>query len=480
MPALSFAYLFARIMSDRAINKSLRSRALNAGGWVVTGQVVGAAVRLGGNLILTRLLVPEAFGLMAIVYVMMTGFLLFSDIGLGPNVTQSKRGEDPDFLNTVWAVQIARGTLVWLAAIALSICLYVAGQFQLLPDGSVYAHPLLPWVVAIYSATQFISGFYPTRLLTAGRRFSLGRVTQIEIGQQLIGLVAMLIWASFSPTIWALVGGTLITSVARLGLYRLFLPGKGNRWHWDADALREIIGFGKWVFISSIVGFLVMSGDRLLLGGMVDARQFGIYSIAFLIVSFPQITAGQLIGRVAFPALAEVVRKHPEGLRDMYYKFRLYFDLALLFISGFFVTFGAVLVQLLYDTRYEGAGPVIQILALSLITTRYLLADRCYMALGKPNLLTPLNLLRLLSLYVLVPVAFWLYGFKGALLAIALNECFCLPLVFYLKIREGLFDLKKELRVLPMFFVGATVGYLMLPLGEPLKLVGGSLKHMLH
>lgn len=467
-------------MSDHTANSSLRNRVLTAGGWVVSGQVAAAAIRLGGNLIMTRLLVPEAFGLMAIVYVMMTGFLLFSDIGLGPNVTQSKRGEEPDFLNTVWSVQIVRGALVWFAAITVSVALYFAGQFGQLPADSVYSHPLLPWVVGIYAATQFISGFYPTRLLVAGRRFSLARVTQIEIGQQVIGLLSMVIWASISPTIWAMVGGTLITSFIRLGLYRLFLPGPGNKWHWDRHALHEIVGFGKWVFLSSILGFLVMSGDRLLLGGLVDARQLGIYSIAYLIVSFPQITAGQLVGRVAFPALSEVVRKAPERLRDTYYKFRLYFDLAMLFTSGLLFSFGAVLIELLYDDRYVSAGPVMQVLAMGLIATRYQLADRCYMAMGKPNLLMPINLIRMLSLYTLVPLGFWLYSFEGAIWAIALNEFFCLPLILYLKIRENIFDWKKELRVLPMFLIGMAVGYLMTYLAAPLHVLAHTLRHQLH
>ena len=101
-------------MPESTIKRSLKTRVLHAGSWVAIGQVSSALIRLGANILLTRLLLREAFGLMAIVYVLMTGFLLFSDIGLGPNVTQSKRGEDPDFLNTAWVLQILRGGLIWL------------------------------------------------------------------------------------------------------------------------------------------------------------------------------------------------------------------------------------------------------------------------------------------------------------------------------------------------------------------------------
>lgn len=69
-------------------------------------------IRLGSNLILTRLLFPEAFGLMALVQTFMTGLAMFSDIGIGPSIIQNRRGEDPDFLNTAWTIQIGRGVML--------------------------------------------------------------------------------------------------------------------------------------------------------------------------------------------------------------------------------------------------------------------------------------------------------------------------------------------------------------------------------
>jgi hypothetical protein len=63
------------------------------------------------DLILTRLLFPEAFGLMALVQVFMGGLQMFSDLGVNMSIIQSKRGEDPDFLNTAWTFQILRGLI---------------------------------------------------------------------------------------------------------------------------------------------------------------------------------------------------------------------------------------------------------------------------------------------------------------------------------------------------------------------------------
>jgi O-antigen/teichoic acid export membrane protein len=67
------------------------------------------ALRLGSNLILTRLLFPEAFGLMALVQVFLTGLQMFSDFGLQASVIRSSPRRGSGFLHTAWTVQILRG-----------------------------------------------------------------------------------------------------------------------------------------------------------------------------------------------------------------------------------------------------------------------------------------------------------------------------------------------------------------------------------
>src|SRR5690349_19140391 len=99
---------------------TLKQRVLRAGGWNLAGYGVIQAIRLGSNLIITRLLVPEVFGVIAIVTLVLTVVTFFSDIGLRQNVVQSARGDDPLFLDTVWCVQILRGIAIWFVTILVA------------------------------------------------------------------------------------------------------------------------------------------------------------------------------------------------------------------------------------------------------------------------------------------------------------------------------------------------------------------------
>ena len=136
---------------------TLKQRVLRASGWNIAGYALSQAIRLGSNLVMTRLLVPEMFGVMTIATMVMMILSLLSDLGLRQNIVQSRRGDDPAFLDTAWVLQIVRGLILWLGALGLSIALHLANLGGMLPAKSVYGSPVLPFVIAASSLSASIS-----------------------------------------------------------------------------------------------------------------------------------------------------------------------------------------------------------------------------------------------------------------------------------------------------------------------------------
>ena len=431
---------------------------MHAGAWTLVGHSASQALRLGSNLIMTRMLVPEMFGVMAIANILLFALTLFSDVGLGQSIIQSRRGEDPIFLNTAWTVQVLRGVLLWVIGSLIACGIYLAGTLHLLPTGSAYANPMLPSVIAVLTISALILGFESNKLALARRKMELARVTQIELASQVASLCFMFLWVLFDRSVWALVAGSLFSALMRVLLTHTVLNGPPSRFALDRESFREIIGYGKWVFFSSILGFLVANGDRLMLGGMIDAKALGLYSIAFMMVSSLQQVAGKLIDNISFPLLSEVLRENPEQARSKYYKLRLPVDIALLFMTGVLFFSGRYLITLLYDGRYAAAGPMLELLSLALFENRYAVAGQYFMAKGTPGVLVPLIGCRLIPLYLVAPIAFKLYGFDGALWVIATNAFFSIPFTYYYKYKSGILDIKRELMVLPALPAGALIG----------------------
>ena len=441
-----------------SITLTFRQRIVRAGSWSIGANAMSQVMRLGSNLIMTRLLVPELFGVMALANVIMAGMQLLSDLGLRQNIIQSRRGNDSVFLNTVWTVQIVRGGLIWLLMLVTAGAIYLSTTADLWHIDSVYAAPVLPLVIIALSFNALISGFESTRLATASRNLALGRTTLIDLSCNLAGVVFMVSWAMFDHSIWALVYGTLFTSALRVLASHTLLPGIRNRIHWEKASLLEIFSFGKWIFLTSILGFLAANGDRLLLGALVGPAVLGIYSIAFMMVSAFRDVFSQLSGNVAFPAFGEVVRNRNDALKRTYYKFRLPLDVASLLTAGILFSAGHLLIQFLYDDRYVMAGHMIEILCISLFEVRFILAGQCFMAMGLPRLLVPIISIRIAALFGLMPLAFYIWGLEGALWIAGGSGLFALPIIIYLKIKHGLFDLRRELSVLPLLAIGYALG----------------------
>jgi len=436
----------------------LRNRIVHAASWTTGGHVLGQFLRLASNLIMTRILVPEMFGVMAIANVVMIGLALMSDVGIRQHIIQSKNSDSEDFLNTAWVTQIARGGVLWIIALIISLILInFTGSNWWLAD-SVYSDPILPYVIAVLSFSAVIRGLESTKVALANRNLAMKQVVKIELISQASGIALMIAWTFVDRSIWALVAGALASSILKTILSHAFLLGHNNRIHFDQESFLEIFHFGKWVFITSILGFLSVNGDRLLLGGLVNSATLGVYVIAFFILnSFQQIIT-KLIGNVAFPVFSEVVRERPETLKRTYYKFRLVFDLVILLTTGFLFAAGHLIIQVLYDDRYITSGHMLEILCISLFTLRYSLAGQCFMAMGKPKLLAPIILIRVIILFVFVPIGFDLWGLDGALWVIGSSVLFPLPLTLYFKIKFGLFDIGRELMVLPSLVVGYGLG----------------------
>ncbi|AYN11003.1 MULTISPECIES: oligosaccharide flippase family protein [Pseudomonas] len=447
---------------DVSAAASLRKRALRAGSWNLVSQVASQVMRLGGNLIMARLLLPEMFGVMVIATTVSILLHLLSDVGLRQNIIQSHRGDDPDFLNTAWTVQIIRGFLLFALTLLLALGAWLAQLAELWPADSTYAAPVLPMVLAVTGLSAAIWGFQSTKIDVAVRTFQQKRVVLVDLASQLAGLVVMLVLGLLTHSIWALVLSGLVSAVVWTVLGHTALEGPNNHLRWDRSALTELIVFGRWILLSSMVGVLAMYGDRIWFGASMSAAQLGVYSIAVLILGAVQTALMKIVGAVALPAFSEAARADDKPrLKALYFRFRLLVDLLVLFICGGFLTASPLLIGWMYDDRYREAGPMLAILSLSFIVLRYTLAHQVWIALGLTKYQAMDNIIRLVSLWGLLPLLLAIGGVEWAIWGVALHAVPTLVLVVYVNCKLDIFSLKRELVVLPMLLVGALCGALL-------------------
>lgn len=351
--------------------KSLRRTAFGSASWTAVGFGGAQIVRVFSSIILTRLIQPEVYGLMDLVTTCLIGLHLFSDVGLTPCIVQSPRGEDPKLIRTAWTIQVARGAL--LSVIAACIAW---------PMSVIYGRPILAWLLVAAGITAMVEGlnspsvFILTRRIERARLVAFELITSIVTLGTTVGVVYLMRPGPFMEVmhgrlsalpldeslVWAVVAGGMTGRLVYLLLSHVALPGARAQFGWDKSAVEEIFGFAKWIFFSTILAYLAMQTDRLLLPKFTNFETSGLYGRAIALLTTGTGVMGAFTSQVVFPLYS---RLHQEGrpIQAFFSKIHLAVGVASALIVTGMITAGPSAARVLYPAAYDHVGWILQLLA---------------------------------------------------------------------------------------------------------------------
>lgn len=380
----------------------------------------GAAqfLRLASNLLLTRLLFPEAFGLIAIVLTFTAGLQMFSETGIRASIIQNERGDDPDFLNTAWTMQIIRG------AILLALTFAIAS-----PVAELYDQPVLAQMLPMMGLNLFLMGFMPTALHTANRHMRLGRVAMVNLGSQVVQIIVAGILAYLLNSVWALVIAANIYHLSILTGYWLFLPGASNRPRLEREAFGSLFHFGKYLLLGTAAGFVINQSDRMILGLYVPLAELGVYNIGFFMATMPKTFASSLQSKVVFPLYRlKPIAEDPRN-RIQIFRTRRMLASGMMVVALLLGAIGPWLIDLLYDERYIAAGPMMTLFSLSMVPMLTLTSTGpMLLSVGDSKRLLAAQMLTAVLQTILLFTGIQAFGVAGAILAPGLATMLAYPL----------------------------------------------------
>ena len=408
----------------------LVARVLRSSSWLVLGYGGSQALRLASNLILARLLFPEAFGLMALVNVVTVGLMMFSDVGIGPAISQNKRGDDPAFLNTAWTIQVIRGICLWAGAYLLAW-----------PMAQFYDAPELTTYLPIAAISLILAGFNPTRIETAHRHLLVGRLTVLDLTGQFIGILSMIVLAWITGSVIALVIGGVIGAAAKLLLTHVFLPGDANRFQWEGAAAKELIRFGKWIFLSTAFWFITSQGDKAILGRFLSLETLGIYNIGFFLASFPLLLGHAVTQKVLIPVYREMLPLEGPENKAKLRKMRGAMTAGIMGLLAVMALVGPWLVDVLYDDRYAQAGGMVVLIACALIPQVIgVTYDQAALASGDSKRFFVFSGSRAVLQVAALLIGITQFGLLGALVGLGVAAILVYPVLIWLARVHGVWD----------------------------------------
>jgi O-antigen/teichoic acid export membrane protein len=425
-------------VSNAAQQIEVRSTLRRAASVILGGSMAAQALRLLSSLVLTRLLVPEAFGLMATVQALYFALVMFSDVGISQSVVTAQRVDAPGFLGTATSIQLMRGAVLALVTLLLAAGLYALQQTQSTWAVGVYADPRLPPMVAAFALVAVLQGAESLKLAVAQRQVQMGVLTQTELLSQVVGVIVTVALAWMSRSVWSLVVGSLMASATRLLLSHLCLPGPWIRPEWQPAAARGILVFGRWIYLSSVIGFCAAHGEKILMGGFLPLETFGLFAVAGTLLAACAAIMSSINGQLIFPVLSRALRETPDQVGRIYERLQRLADMALGVVVGLLLSLAGWVVWLLYDARYALAGGLLQWLSLGLLGMRFQVLEQMMFARSQPHWVTLNNALRALVLLLGIPLGFAYWGVAGALIAIVVAAFAGWPVVAVFKYRHGM------------------------------------------
>ena len=388
----------------------LRGKSVRGSAWTGVSFAVQNVLRLGGNLVVARLLSPELFGIAALVNILIHGLQMLSDLGIGAAIVQRPGGEREAFLRTSFTLQAVRGCA--LAGVAAGLAW---------PAAAFYGEPRLRWLIPIAGLGLVAMGLTSTAVHRLARHLMLGRLALLETATQVLAIGGMVAWAAVSPGVLALVVPPTVAVVLKAAISHLLMGDRRDRFGWDAAAAANLVNFSRWILVSTILAFATTQADRLIFGKLIPLELLGVYGIAAMLAQLPRQFVLKLGQDVIFPALSRVGGE-AEFTAAVSRTRRPVAVLGGLLVAGLIAS-GPPLVLAAYDARYAAASWIVPTLAAG-IWVEVLSGSNGAVLLsrGLTRGLAAAQLVKAVSLVGGILVGHALHGFPGAVVGVALSE----------------------------------------------------------
>ena len=415
---------------------------LGSAGWVTGAYLLQQVLRLGTSIVLAWLLAPELLGIMLLINTLRTGVELLTDVGIGQSIVNNPRGNDPAFYNTAWTVQIIRGFVLFVLAFALSV-----------PVAEMYENSELKTLLPVVAPIFVIAGFMSTSRFLLQKRMEVRKLASFDLALAVVGAVVQIALAAYSPTIWALIWGLLITSAISTVASFFIIDWRNHKLQWDVSAAKSILHFGKWIFLSTLIYFLAMNFDRLYFADVIPIALLGVYGIARTFSETVMLLFARLGNLLIFPKISASEQRGAD-LRRSVGPMRL----ATLLVVAAGLAIGMALADefifLVYDQRYHAAGFFLTVLLFgtwfSILAT---MSDAMMMGVGKPSGVAISNGFKLVVLIATLPFVLAQYGINAALAIFVVAEMARYASLMWLKRSAGIGFTRQDILATIVFII---------------------------
>jgi O-antigen/teichoic acid export membrane protein len=331
---------------------NLSHKAFKAVRWTTLNTICQVGIQFLSLFILGRLLTPQAFGLMAMIMVVIEIVNFFARMGLSEAIIYKKNVSESE-ISSLYILNISVGFTLFL------IVFFSSGLISRL-----YSEPALVPLVRIMSSLFFISSLGVIFEILLRKNLLFGTVAKVNICAHFSSFVLMVILAFQGAEVYALVFGQLLSHTLKAGL--LIFSGIKNKWfptfHFSFSEIKFYLKFGLYRVLAMSANQFNSRVDQFLIGAMLGSVALGFYNVAFRIIYLPVNQVNPILTQVAFPFFSKI-QDDTSRLKRNYLKYiNLILSINAPVLAGI-TALAPILVPLLLGEKWIPSVPIIQALS---------------------------------------------------------------------------------------------------------------------
>jgi lipopolysaccharide exporter len=353
---------------------SLKARVFRGGVWLGAGSLTEQTFRFTRNMILTRLLAPEAFGIMAIIQSTTSVIQCLTEVGVKEGLIQNPNGDKEEYIGAAWWVAFVR-------SLSIYAMLFAAAPFA----AHFYGNPELRGLLRVATLGMIFEGAISTKAYVALKHMNFRRWAIVNNGGAICGVLTALGLSYFIRDVWALVAGLCVESVGRCVLSYIVCPYLPPL-RWQGKAMRDLLHFSRGVFGMPLLNFIFMRADVFVLGKLYSPTDLGLYAMAIYLVQTPTVFIVNVLAQTLMPTFSHVQEDRERVNRILLQVTSAVFVLGMPALV-FLIFNGHSLLTLVYGQRYGAASAAMIVAAgIALLNTANNQITTVFYSKGVPQL----------------------------------------------------------------------------------------------
>jgi O-antigen/teichoic acid export membrane protein len=319
--------------------------------WSFSEKLLTMIIQMVVSIVVARELMPEDFGVMAIMTFFTSVALTIVDSGFSQTLIRKAQPTDEDY-RSVLQFNIVTSLILYLLFVAAAI-----------PVAHFYNQPIIADIAPVLFLLLPINAMCVVQTVMFTREFRFALLSKIVFTASLLSGIAAVVMALCGCGIWALVAQRILMMAIKAVAFWWI-----RRWRttarYSGKALRAMAPFSLRLLATDLIASIYNNVAQLFIGKMHAASTLGYYSQAQKLKDLPVTSTVQAVQGVTYPALSKLAdddTKFSEGFLRIV---RLLGFVIFPVMLGF-VAIADDMFLLLLGEKWMATVPYFEILALS-------------------------------------------------------------------------------------------------------------------